>query len=301
MIGTAEFSRSSSNIPWLVSIRMATDSAWAWPISITVTRSESEGGLGRRRQNARSRSTQRPRTYPRTKQQLGVTSNRRCGAPVQNAIVTDRGSVSPSLRTLTPGDAGQVVPCLVHAFWDFPEVVHLLPDEGSRRRVLPRYLGSDARDAATFGTLHAAIDEGVVVGAAAWVPPQGYPVSKRRKLAEARHLLPVAPWGFSALREALKGQDANRRRHAGLPPHFWLRAIGVDPSGQGQGIGTLLLRSMLDRADDEGRGAFLFTATTNNVAWYQSFGFKVTSTYHPTPRWPQVWAMRREPDHQRMA
>jgi GNAT superfamily N-acetyltransferase len=182
----------------------------------------------------------------------------------------------------------------MRAFWDFPETCHLLPRERARRRVLPRYLGSDARDAAAFGTLQCVSDEGSVVGAAAWLPPHAYPVSLRRQAAEAFHLLPIVPWSIGALRKALKGQAANRDQHAGCPPHYWLRAIGVDPDRQGQGVGTLMMRSLLDRADADYRGCFLFTATEQNAHWYESFGFTVLSTYHPTPEWPQVWAMWRD-------
>ncbi len=132
------------------------------------------------------------------------------------------------------------------------------------------------------------------MGAAAWLPPGAYPISVWRQIVEGARLLPIAPWGLGALREARKGQAANRERHAPCPRHYWLRAIGVDPSRQGQGVGTALLRSMLERADAQGSGCFLFTATERNVRWYEAVGFTAVSTYHPTPTWPQVCAMWRD-------
>ena len=199
------------------------------------------------------------------------------------------------VQRLDRSEAGRVVPCLVRAFWTFPETCHLLPKDRVRRHVLPRYLGSDARSSAALEGLQGASIDGAVVGAAAWLPPHAYPVSLRRQIVEATHLLPVLPWGAGALREALKGQEANRERHAPCPPHYWLRVIGVDPDQQRQGIGTLLVRSMLDRADAGGHGCFLFTAVEDNALWYESLGFSALSTYHPTPTWPQVWAMWRDP------
>ena len=193
-------------------------------------------------------------------------------------------------------DVARTVPCMTRAFWEFPETRHLLPTDRVRRRVLPRYLGSDSRDASRFSTLLIAESGVSCVGAAAWLPPEGYPVSTRRAVAEALHLVGVAPWAISALREAKRGQAANRERHASCPPHYWLRSLGVDPSWQGRGIGTALVSPMLHRADRERRGAFLFTATEENAAWYESFGFTVLSTYHPTATWPLVWAMWREPN-----
>ena len=48
-------------------------------------------------------------------------------------------------------------------------------------------------------------------------------------------------------------------------------------------------------ADERGVGCFLQTATAANVSWYARFGFTVAASYRPTPSWPDVWALWREP------
>lgn len=198
--------------------------------------------------------------------------------------------------TLGGADVDRAVPPLVRAFWSFPETVHLLPSEAVRRRVLPRYLASDARDAARYGTLLGArTAEGSIVGAATWLPPHAYPVSTLRSAREAARLLPALPWALSALREAQRGQAANRNQHRCFPPHYWLRAIGVDPAAQHTGIGTALIAPILRLADQTHRGCFLFTATADNVSWYRRFGFTESASYRPTATWPMVWALWREP------
>ena len=55
---------------------------------------------------------------------------------------------------------------MVNAFWTYPETVHLLPREVARRRTLPLYLRSDAKDALRFGLLLGADVDGAVVGVA---------------------------------------------------------------------------------------------------------------------------------------
>lgn len=184
---------------------------------------------------------------------------------------------------------------MVKAFWDYPESVHLLPDEHQRRRVLPRYLLSDVRDAARFATLYGAESGGEVVGAAAWIPPEAYPVSLPRQVRQILDLAPALPWGWRAAREAQRGQTANRARHRVQPPHFYLRAIGIDPRAQARGLGSSLVRPVLKLADDRKVGCFLQTATAENVSWYERFGFAVVASYRPTPSWPDVWAMWRAP------
>lgn len=196
---------------------------------------------------------------------------------------------------LTGHEARRAVPALVRAFWTYPETIHLLPDETRRRRVLPRYLTSDALDSSSYGRLLGVENDGEIVGAAAWLPPEAYPVSMARQLRQVGDLVPAAPWAVGAARRGRQGQRRNREVHAGRPPHYWLRAIGVDPDWQGKGIGTVLLRPVLDRADLERRGCYLVTAVAKNVGWYQGFGFTTVDEFHPTPTWPKTWAMWRAP------
>jgi ribosomal protein S18 acetylase RimI-like enzyme len=184
---------------------------------------------------------------------------------------------------------------MVKAFWSSPETVHLLPDEHQRGRVLPRYLLSDVRDAARFDLLFGAEVDGGIAGAAAWIPPQAYPVSLGRQVRQALDLAPALPWGWRALREAQRGQAANRARHRVHPKHYYLRAIAVDPGVQSQGLGSSLVGPVLEMADRDRVGCFLQTATSTNVSWYERFGFRVVETYRPTPSWPDVWAMWRDP------
>lgn len=161
--------------------------------------------------------------------------------------------------------------------------------------MLSRYLLSDARDALRFEMLLGAEVDGAIVAAAAWIPPEAYPVSRWRQLLQLRELLPTLPWTWRSLPEARRAQAANRRRHRVHPEHFYLRAIGVDPAVQSNGLGSSLIRPVLDLADDRAVGCFLQTATAANVSWYERFDFQVVDHYRPTPSWPEVWAMWRDP------
>lgn len=192
-------------------------------------------------------------------------------------------------------ELGSAVDAMVEAFWTYPETLHLLPDEHRRRRVLPRYLRSDAIDALRFQMLFGAKRDGRVVGAAAWIPPEAYPVSLRRQVRQLVGLAPTLPWAWRSAREAQRGQAANRDVHRRHPPHFYLRAIGVQPDAHGHGFGSELVRAVIARADAASVGCFLQTATPENVTWYRRFGFEIAEKYRPTPSWPQVWAMWRDP------
>ena len=113
-------------------------------------------------------------------------------------------------RRLQRSELGAAVEPMVKAFWNYPETVHLLPQEGPRGRALPRYLRSDAKDAARFDLLLGAEVDGVIRGAAAWIPPEAYPVSIGRQVFQALDLLPALPSSWRSLPEARRGQAAEQ-------------------------------------------------------------------------------------------
>ena len=198
-------------------------------------------------------------------------------------------------RTATEADLDAAVDAVVAAFWSYSESVHLLPREGARRRALPRFLRATLADSLAAGTLFVAEAGGTVVGAAAWLAPGAYPIPLRPQVGQLLHLAPAAPWAWRAAIEGRRGRAAVRADHRPKPPHWFLRSLGVRPDAQASGAGSALVRPCLDRADDDGVGCYLTTASEPNVAWYSRFGFEVTATFRPTPTWPLVWSMWRDP------
>lgn len=60
--------------------------------------------------------------------------------------------------------------------------------------------------------------------------------------------------------------------------HWHLGPIGVIPTHQNKGIGSLLMTIFCDEVDKCMAKAFLETDLDNNVSFYEKFGFKVVST-----------------------
>jgi GNAT superfamily N-acetyltransferase len=60
-------------------------------------------------------------------------------------------------------------------------------------------------------------------------------------------------------------------------PHWYLPIIGVEPSRQGTGIGSALLRPGLARADEWGLACYLDTGQPRNVRFYNARGSKSPS------------------------
>jgi len=77
-------------------------------------------------------------------------------------------------------------------------------------------------------------------------------------------------------------------------PHYYLEVLGTDPVQQGKGLGADLLNVVLEKADDEGVGAYLESSKDTNVPYYRRFGFEVVGEIHH-PNGPTMWRMWRDP------
>ena len=58
-------------------------------------------------------------------------------------------------------------------------------------------------------------------------------------------------------------------------PHWYLATLGTDPDFQGKGIGSSLLRPVLDHCDAEGWPAYLESSKERNIPFYFRHGFTV--------------------------
>lgn len=78
-------------------------------------------------------------------------------------------------------------------------------------------------------------------------------------------------------------------------PHYYLFAIGALPSCQGQGVGSLLIRHILRRCDEEQMPAYLENSRRANLDFYRGHGFEVQNKIQFTRDAPPLWLMWREP------
>jgi GNAT superfamily N-acetyltransferase len=74
--------------------------------------------------------------------------------------------------------------------------------------------------------------------------------------------------------------------------HWHLPGIGVDPSRQGTGLGSLLLAHTLGAVDRNGGVAYLESSSPLNVPLYERFGFEVIAEIQ-TDDSPTIWPMLR--------
>jgi GNAT superfamily N-acetyltransferase len=77
--------------------------------------------------------------------------------------------------------------------------------------------------------------------------------------------------------------------------HAYLWMIAVAPDRQGEGLGTALIRRVLDRCDREGLPAYLEASSARSTKLYERLGFAFTGRTLDLPDGPRMWPMWREP------
>jgi ribosomal protein S18 acetylase RimI-like enzyme len=132
------------------------------------------------------------------------------------------------------------------------------------------------------GTAYLADDGGA---AALWLPPgvesDGEAIGRviQELVAEGRQ---------NVLGEVVAGME----QHHPKIPHWYLAMIGADPSRQGQGLGSALLKEGLKRCDADGVIAYLESSNPKNIPLYERYGFEVIGVIQPGD-FPPFYPMQR--------
>jgi ribosomal protein S18 acetylase RimI-like enzyme len=193
------------------------------------------------------------------------------------------------LHEATRADFPALARVLTRAFADDPVAAWFFPDDTDQRR-LARFYGDLVLPRLAAGRDEIYTDAGRN-GVALWTPPgQGH-----MSALDNLRLLPrmAALWG-RRLPRALRGLAYMESK---LPeaPHWHLFFLGVDPEAQGQGIGSALMRPMLERLDRDGTPVYLEASTERSRALYLRHGFDVLDEMRMPDGGPPLWRMWREP------
>ncbi len=208
------------------------------------------------------------------------------GTEEQNTEVQSHGAVR-----LDASQKDRAAAVLARAFRDDPIQQYVIPDDDRRARVAPWTFGAAIRYCLPHGGVYAALAIG---GVACWLPPgvgaaDALGMIRSGKISAPLRLGPAAFLRFMGIASYMTAE----RKRLVPTPHWYLLAIGVEPSRQGEGIGGALLEPALSRADTDGKLCYLETQTERNVKFYERHGFAVTSVGEP--RGLRVWTMLREP------
>ena len=178
---------------------------------------------------------------------------------------------------------------LAGAFMDDPVTNWASPRDDLRPRMLRRFFDAMLAAKLPGGFVHCDPDRH---GAALWAPPGHWRMTTRQELKVAASFADPRLW----LRGPLVGRGllGVERRHPKKPPHFYLAVLGVSPQAQGQGLGSRLMKPVLDLCDADGIPAYLESSKESNIAFYARHGFRLIGEIR-LPRGPTMYPMWREP------
>lgn len=127
---------------------------------------------------------------------------------------------------------------------------------------------------------------------AAWVRPGCYPLPVRAQLRQSRTALWALAVRPMALVDGTKYLLALDKVHP-REKLWYLQLLVVDPSTQRRGVGGMLQRECLARADEESLAYYLETQNRDNLTYYRRFGYEVVDELRPVKSGPSLWTMVR--------
>ncbi len=204
-----------------------------------------------------------------------------------------RSMISGEITRLDAGHYTLARSTIGRAFENYNLMTYAAPDATRRLTAVTSLYGAILHDCFHYGEVYV---RGDCQGLACWLPPpRAVPTFWR----QVRSGMLALPWhfGLGGFRKLTAFDDVARKLHHEYAPmpHWYLAAIGVEPSSQGQGIGSALMRPMLERADRDGVCCWLDTHQEQNVRLYMRHGFEVSKRVeipcHPIP----VYGMLRKP------
>ncbi|MER5180481.1 GNAT family N-acetyltransferase [Streptomyces sp. NPDC002896] len=195
-----------------------------------------------------------------------------------------------AIRRAVESDRAAVTRLLDEAFQDDPVSCWVFPDADHRRRTHHKLMGAFLDIVLSEGRVDLTEDGRA---AALWLSvPAGEPEDHDGE-----------DDGPAEMREAV---DPDNERvelvgrltgavHPTGRAHEYLLLIAVTPEHQGEGLGTALIGSVLDRCDREGLPAYLEASNARSRRLYERLGFAFTGRPVDLPDGPRMWPMWREP------
>lgn len=191
---------------------------------------------------------------------------------------------SESIKSATADDEASVISVITLAFSSDPMARWVYP---SPQDYLTHFSGlALAIGAKAFANGGAHYVEGFA-GASLWLPP-GVSPDEERPTAMIRE----------TVAERVQGDLFGMMEQMGpahpKEPHWYLWLIGADPTRQGRGYGSALLRHALAACDRDKKLAYLESSNPRNLSLYLRHGFELTGTIQVGSS-PSLFPMLRKP------
>jgi GNAT superfamily N-acetyltransferase len=196
-----------------------------------------------------------------------------------------------TVRLVGAEDWPEVARVLGAAFADDPVWSWAVRDQATRARRIGRALALGATLQAGTCDVTDASDGSGLAAVAQWSPPGKWRLPNRAYL----RIAPRFVWalGLSSITK-MRAINTSDQEHP-AEPHWYLATLGTDPTHQGRGLASALMRRRLDVCDRDGTPAFLESSLEANIPFYERHGFGVRQEMTLGRNGPHIWTMWRDP------
>jgi ribosomal protein S18 acetylase RimI-like enzyme len=191
-------------------------------------------------------------------------------------------AVTPTaIRTARAGDRQAIVDTLLLSFSTDPCVRYIFPKPREFMAGWPVFVMGMGGRGMDHGTAFASEDGAAV---SLWLPAGVEP--DLETMLGALVDVPEAKGAVLAqVGEQIRGYHPEE-------PHWYLAAVGVDPSRQGEGLGSAMIKEGLRLCDAQGLPAYLESSNPRNIPLYERHGFEVIGVVQPED-YPPLYPMLR--------
>ena len=196
---------------------------------------------------------------------------------------------------LAPSEREQAASVLARAFKNDPPTNFIISEGEQTYELWTRLFAYSVKAGLIHGKAYTTDSVG---GVAIWFEP-GTKVSVWGQMKLGMWHVPFL-LGYQATRRMaalVETIEWMHKRHA-RADHWYLNLLGVDPSAQGRGVGSALMRPVLAKADGSGLDCYLETGKEANLDFYARHGFEVMGERPIPGGGPMMWGLLRKPGKQ---
>lgn len=173
--------------------------------------------------------------------------------------------MTTTIQTAAAADEAGVIGVVTLAFSSDPMARWSMPDPDKFLVNFPLFANAFGGNAFANGTAYFA--DGYS-GAALWLPP-GVAPDEETMIGLVEKTTP------DSIKQDAYGVFEQMAKYHPTEPHWYLPLIGVDPTRQGNGVGSALMKHALAACDRDGTIAYLESSNPRNVPLYERHGFEV--------------------------
>lgn len=199
----------------------------------------------------------------------------------------------PKIVALDEEGLEEAARVLALAFQDDPLFTYVVPEPQERALRLPVQFAAILRFGRMFG--EALATAGTPLGALVAQPP-GADITPERARQSGLDGFWTAISRDAAMRMGRVLDIFDKVNRADVPVDNWyVMAVGVLPEMQGRGIGSSLVRPIMDKARESGLPCLLDTPQPRNVPFYEKLGFRIHAETFDDPSGLRLWTFRLDP------